>query len=110
VFGYFLETSSVLHAQTMTFATLVALEWAHAIGSRSWSVPLSKLGALTNRGLVAGLAAGLGLQWFAVSSPTAEALLGTEPLGPTEWALALAVGSLGLALAALMTHLERRRA
>ena len=39
VFAYFLETSTTLHAQTVTFTTLVALEWATAIGSRSWTVP-----------------------------------------------------------------------
>jgi Ca2+-transporting ATPase len=109
VFGVFLRTSSVLHAQTMTFATLVCLEWAHAIGSRSWSVPLTRLGLASNRGLVGGLLAGVVLQWLAVSSPAAERVLGTGPLGPAEWALAVAVGTSAVALAAVMTHLEGRR-
>ncbi len=109
VFGYFLQTSSVLHAQTMAFTTLVALEWATAIGSRSWTVPLHRLGVFSNRGLVVGLVAGFMLQWVAVSSPTAERLLGTEPLGAAEWALAVAVGSIGLALSAVMTWADGRR-
>ena len=33
--------SSVVHAQTMAFTTLVAFEWAQAIGCRSWNVPMS---------------------------------------------------------------------
>jgi Ca2+-transporting ATPase len=110
VFGYFKETSTIPHAQTMAFTTLVAFEWAQAIGSRSWSVPVSKLGALTNRSLVVGLGAGAVLQWIAVSSPTAERILGTDPLGPTEWLVALAVGSTGLVLSSLMTAREQRQA
>lgn len=109
VFGYFMETSSVAHAQTMAFTTLVAFEWAQAIGSRSWSVPVSKLGAFTNRSLVVGLVAGAALQWIAVSTGTAEQILGTDPLGPTEWLIALAVGATGLALSSLMTVFERSR-
>lgn len=109
VFGYFEATSTTLHAQTMAFTTLVAFEWAQAIGSRSWSVPVTKLGPLSNPGLVAGLVAGVALQWVAVSSPTAERILGTDPLGPTEWAVAIAVGATGLVLSMVMTAIERRR-
>ena len=109
VFGHFLQTSDILHAQTVAFTTLVAFEWAQAIGSRSWSVPVSQLRPFSNRGLILGLLAGVALQWLAVSSPMAGRILGTDPLGVTEWAIALAVGSSGLALSLLMTALERRR-
>ena len=109
VFGYFHATSTVIHAQTMAFTTLVAFEWAQAIGCRSWTVPVWKLGALANPSLVIGLLAGVALQWVAVSSPFAERVLGTDPLGPAEWGIALAVGSTGLMLSALMTAVERRR-
>ncbi len=109
VFGYFMETSTVLHAQTMAFTTLVAFEWAQAIGSRSWRVPVTKLGLFTNRSLVVGLLGGVVLQWIAVSSISAERILGTDPLGPTEWAIALVVGSTGLVLSSVMTLIERRR-
>ena len=109
VFGYFYETSTVIHAQTMAFTTLVAFEWAQAIGCRSWNVPVWKLGLFTNPSLVVGLLGGVALQWVAVSSPTAEKILGTDPLGPTEWAIAIAIGSTGLVLSAVMTAIERRR-
>jgi len=109
VFGYFRETDGVLHAQTMAFTTLVAFEWAQAIGCRSWSVPLTRLGVMTNPSLVLGLVAGVVLQWIAVSSPTAERLIGTEPLGVEEWGVALAIGSTGLVLSAVMTAIERRQ-
>ena len=110
VFGYFYANSTVIHAQTMAFTTLVAFEWAQAIGSRSWNVPLWRLGAFSNRGLVGGLLAGVVLQWVAVSSPLAERPIGTEPLGLEEWAIAIAVGSTGLLLSAAMTAIERRNA
>lgn len=53
--------------------------------------------------------AGAALQWVAVSSVAAERILGTDPLGPREWAIALAVGATGLVLSSVMTVLERRR-
>ena len=109
VFGYFHATSTVIHAQTMAFTTLVAFEWAQAIGCRSWNVPVWKLGALANPSLVIGLLAGVALQWVAVSSPIAERILGTDPLGPAEWGIAIAVGSTGLMLSAIMTAVERKR-
>ncbi|MRR11093.1 HAD family hydrolase, partial [bacterium] len=109
VFGYFYKTSSVIHAQTMAFTTLVAFEWAQAMGSRSWNVPLWKLPPFSNPGLVAGLLAGLALQWVAVSSPTAEMILGTDPMGPGEWGIAVAVGSTGLIASSVMTAIDRTR-
>ena len=109
VFGYYLQDSSVAHAQTMAFTTLVAFEWAQAIGCRSWNVPVRRLGIFSNRSLVVGLLAGVALQWVAVSSPTAERIIGTDPLGPAEWGVALAVGATGLVLSAVMTQIESRR-
>ncbi|MDZ4168219.1 MAG: HAD-IC family P-type ATPase [Coriobacteriia bacterium] len=109
VFGYYLQDSSVVHAQTMAFTTLVAFEWAQAIGCRSWNVPLTKLGVFTNRSLVVGLLAGLALQWVAVSSPATDLIIGTDPLGPAEWGIAIAVGATGLLLSAIMTWIESRK-
>jgi len=106
VFGYFHGVSTVIHAQTMAFTTLVAFEWAQAVGSRSWNVPVWRLGLFTNPSLMVGLVAGVALQWLAVSSPTAEGILGTDPLGVTEWLVALGVGSSGLLVSVLMTALE----
>ena len=93
----------------MAFTTLVAFEWAQAIGSRSWRVPVTKLGVFSNPSLVVGLVAGAVLQWIAVSSITAERILGTDPLGPAEWLIALAVGSTALVLSSVMTAAEQRR-
>ncbi len=110
VFGYFYETSTVIHAQTMAFTTLVAFEWAQAIGSRSWNVPIWKLPPFSNPSLVVGLIAGIALQWLAVSSPTAETILGTDPLGLQEWGIAMAVGMTGLVASSIMTVIDRTRA
>lgn len=109
VFGYFHGRAPLIHAQTMAFTTLVAFEWAQAIGSRSWNVPAWRLGVFTNPSLIAGLVAGVALQWLAVSSPTAERMLGTDPLGAAEWVVALAVGSTGLLASVLMTAVEGSR-
>ena len=109
VFGYYLQDHSVAHAQTMAFTTLVVFEWAQAIGCRSWNVSVTRLGLFTNRSLVVGLLAGVALQWIAVSSPAAERIIGTDPLGPAEWGVALAVGATGLVLSAVMTAIESRR-
>jgi len=109
VFGYFYENSTVIHAQTMAFTTLVAFEWAQAIGSRSWNVPVWKLPMLSNPSLVVGMVAGVALQWIAVSSPTAETILGTDPLGLWEWGIALAVGLTGLLASSIMTAIDSKR-
>jgi len=109
VFAYFYEHSTLIHAQTMAFTTLVAFEWAQAIGSRSWNVPVWRLPPFSNPGLVAGIVAGVVLQWIAVSSPTAEIILGTDPLGAAEWGIALAVGLTGLVASSVMTAVDRTR-
>jgi magnesium-transporting ATPase (P-type) len=109
VFGYFEATTDTLTAQSMAFTTLVAFEWFQAVGCRSWSVHVTRLGLFSNRGLLLGLLAGVALQWIAVSSPLTEQLLGTPPLGVTEWAIALAVGSTGLMLSSVMTYVEQRQ-
>ena len=109
VFGYFHENSTVIHAQTMAFTTLVAFEWAQAIGSRSWNVPVWKLPPFSNPSLVLGMIAGVALQWIAVSSPTAEKILGTDPLGLEEWGIAIAVGLTGLVASSIMTAFDRKR-
>ncbi len=109
VFGYFDATTNTPTAQAMAFTTLVAFEWFQALGCRSWSVHVTRLGVFSNRGLVMGLVGGVALQWVAVSSPLTERLLGTPPLGITGWAIALAVGSTGLLLSSVMTSIEQRR-
>lgn len=109
VFGYFHTTMSTIDAQAIAFTTLVVFEWAQAIGCRSWSVPMTRLGWFTNKGLVAGLVAGVALHWVAVSSPVSGLLLGSKPLGLWEWAVAIAVGSTGLLHSAVMTAIEGRR-
>lgn len=109
VFGYFHTTMSTIDAQAIAFTTLVVFEWAQAIGCRSWSVPMTRLGWFTNKGLVVGLVAGIALHWVAVSSPVSGLLLGSKPLGLVEWAVAIAVGSTGLLHSAVMTEIERRR-
>jgi Ca2+-transporting ATPase len=109
VFAYFRETSTVEHAQVMAFTTLIAFEWAQAIGMRSWSVPVTKLGMFTNRSLLWGLVAGVILQWIAVSGPQATRILAEDALGFAGWAIAIAIGSTGLMLSTAMTALERRR-
>jgi len=109
VFGYFYEHSTLIHAQTMAFTTLVAFEWAQAIGSRSWNVPVWRLPPFSNPSLVVGIVAGVVLQWIAVSSPTAETILGTDPLGLQEWGIAVAVGLTGLVVSSIMTAVDRTR-
>jgi magnesium-transporting ATPase (P-type) len=91
----------------MAFTTLVAFEWAQALGSRSWNVPVWKLPPFSNPSLVLGMIAGIALQWLAVSSPAAEQILGTDPLGPQEWGIALAVGLTGLVASSIMTAIDR---
>jgi Ca2+-transporting ATPase len=108
VFGYYLGRAPLIHAQTMAFMTIVAFEWGQALTARSWRVPLARLGVTSNRSLVFGLALGFALQLLAVSSPLAERLLGTDPVGPKEWALTMAVGLTSVVVGDVMTRLHTR--
>ncbi|MBI4260059.1 MAG: cation-transporting P-type ATPase [Actinobacteria bacterium] len=87
------------HARGVMFTVLVVAHLLYAFAAR-----LPSRAFLENRALLAAVGMGVLLQLVAVSWGPAQALLGTAPLSPREWAL-VAVG--GVAPVAVMLALGR---
>jgi Ca2+-transporting ATPase len=78
-------------ARTVIFTALVLFEMFNAFNCRSLRKPLGEVGLMTNRYLIAGFAAALVLQLFAVYHPWLQAVFQTVPLGLWDWIVILAV-------------------
>ena len=75
----------------MAFTALVLFELFNAFNCRSLGEPLSRVGLLSNRYLIAGMAGALGLQLLAVYHPFMQGMFATVPLGALDWAMLLLV-------------------
>ncbi len=77
-------------ANTIAFTGMVAMANVRVLNFRSFSKPLHKIGWLSNKWLLVAVASMLMLQALAVYTPFMQRVLGTAPLGWTEWALIVA--------------------
>jgi calcium-translocating P-type ATPase len=75
-----------LRATTMTFAGIVACQVGTALAARTDRVSLLRIGPLTNRLLLAGIAFELAVTAVAIYVPAAQTVLGTRPLHAPELA------------------------
>jgi sodium/potassium-transporting ATPase subunit alpha len=85
-------------ATTMTFAAIVIGQVANVFACRSERVSVLRLGFLTNRFILWGIAVELSLLAAIVYTPLGNLILGTKPLPAWVWA-PLIVGAIGLLLA-----------
>ncbi|GAA1148341.1 cation-transporting P-type ATPase [Nocardioides aquiterrae] len=76
-----------LRATTMTFAGIVACQVGTALAARTDRVSLLRIGPLTNRLLLAGIAFELAVTAIAIYLPSAQTVLGTRPLHAAELAV-----------------------
>ncbi|HEU5036611.1 MAG TPA: cation-transporting P-type ATPase [Nocardioides sp.] len=76
-----------LRATTMTFAGIVACQVGTALAARTDRVSLLRVGVLTNRLLVVGIAFELAVTAVAIYVPLAQDVLGTRPLHASELAV-----------------------
>ena len=76
-----------LRATTMTFAGIVACQVGTALAARTDRVSLLRIGPLTNRLLLAGIAFELAVTAVAIYVPVAQTVLGTRPLHAPELAV-----------------------
>jgi sodium/potassium-transporting ATPase subunit alpha len=95
-------------ATTLTFAAIVAGQVANVFACRSERVSIFRLGFLTNRFILWGIAVELTLLAVIVYTPLGNMILGTEPLPAWVWA-PLIVGAAGLLLAEEARKLIVRR-
>ncbi|MEU5644449.1 cation-translocating P-type ATPase [Streptomyces milbemycinicus] len=89
--------------QSMMFLILGATQLGVALGSRA------RPGSLANPFLLVAVGAALSLQAAGVYLPALRDLLGTEPLPPTDLAIACALSGLGHVVMRLQTRLKPER-
>ncbi|MDX2820311.1 cation-translocating P-type ATPase [Streptomyces ipomoeae] len=89
--------------QSMIFLILGATQLGVALGSRA------RPGSLANPFLLVAVGAALSLQVAGVYLPPLQELLGTEPLPPTDLAIACAVSGLGHVVMRLQARLKPER-
>ncbi|MBD0422686.1 cation-translocating P-type ATPase [Streptomyces sp. TRM S81-3] len=89
--------------QSMVFLILGATQLGVALGSRA------RPGSLANPFLLVAVGAALGLQAAGVYLPPLQELLGTDPLPPTDLAIACAVSGLGHLVMRLQARLKPER-
>ncbi|MBE0429017.1 MAG: HAD-IC family P-type ATPase [Thermoleophilia bacterium] len=113
LFQYMLNSNTEEYARTVAFCTLAAFEWFRAVSTRSMKLSIFAIGFFTNRLLLLGLSAGIGLQLMAVYLPGSEPVFGTVPLALTDWFFIAAVASSVLVvdeLIKLVYRIRERRA
>jgi magnesium-transporting ATPase (P-type) len=66
------------------------------------------VGLFSNRYLVVGIAAAVALQMLAVYHPAMQAMFGTVPLGPWDWAILLLVAPWVIVAAEVQKRLLKR--
>ena len=86
------------HWQTMVFTILVFAQLFHALGVRSETRSLWRIGLTSNLPMLAALAAMVGLQLMAIYLPSLNELLHTQPLPAADLALCFGIGSLVLVI------------
>ncbi len=98
--GTGLDWSNPLYKQatTVTFATIVVAQVANVFACRSERVSVFRLGFLSNRFILWGIAVELILLATIIYTPMGNVLLGTAALPPWAWG-PLILGALGLLLA-----------
>jgi magnesium-transporting ATPase (P-type) len=111
LFWWALESGRSLEkAQTMTFTVLCAYQWFNGLNARSHHRSLFRIGLLSNRYVLAGLFAAVGLQVLVVHNAWFQHLFNTVPLGAAEWLLVVAVASSVLWVEELRKLVHRRKA
>lgn len=85
LFYTFLPVDPAL-ANTLAFTAMVVFEKMSVFAFRSMTMPVNRIGWLSNRFLILALVLTLGLQALAVYLPPLQLMLHTVPLGTTHWA------------------------
>lgn len=96
LFHFYLGSHSpetVAVAQTMAFTGIILIEKANVFNFRSSSVPLYKLGLLSNPWLLVAVGVSVGLQAAAVYTPVLQNALNTVPLRMLDWLILLLIAA-----------------
>lgn len=96
VFVLFVEKEGLTRARTAAFIVLSCSQLFHSFNCRSMTESLFKIGVATNMKLVYAASVSLFLQMGVVYLPFAQKVFKTEPLGPLDWFLVVAISSFPL--------------
>ena len=97
------------HWQTMLFTTLIFSQLALALGIRSETQSLFKIGVFSNRGMVLAVVSTIVLQLLVIYVPFLQNIFRTQALSAIELAIALGVSLLALVVVELWKWVGRRR-
>jgi magnesium-transporting ATPase (P-type) len=99
---------AVREAQTMTVTTVVLFQIFYLMSCRSLRGSVLRIGLFSNPTVYVGIAALLALQAAFVHLPVMNALFGSAPISPAEWARAALTSAVVLPVVALEKRLRRR--
>jgi len=95
LFVWQLQFANLENARTVAFTTIAAFQWFNAFNARSATVPLYRLGLLSNIWLPLAFIATATLQLVVLYVPFLQPVFGTEPPSFLDWlAIALVSGSI----------------
>ena len=87
--------ASLAEARTVAVNVLIAIQMFYLLNCRSLTQSMFRLGVFSNRWLVVGFAAMIGLQLLFTYTPIMNELLSSAPIGPEAWGRVLTMGFIG---------------
>jgi Ca2+-transporting ATPase len=93
LFYWELQASSLDHARTIAFCTIVGFQWFNALNSRSSHQSVFKIGFFSNRWLMIGLPIAIALQLLVIYTPPLQNLFHTVPLNVSQWGIVIGVSA-----------------
>jgi len=103
-----LRITTLEHARTIAFTTLAAFQWFQAFNARSSTQSILSVGLFSNRPLLIGLGAAIGLHLMVIYTGFGQSVFQTTPLRLLDWAILLAVAGTVLLVDELRKIIVRR--
>lgn len=100
---------SLIHARTITFATLITAELLRAYSSRSQKFTLLKIGIFTNKAMVLATSFAFALLLLVLYIPFLQEIFYTFPLGLVDWEIVLAFAFIPLLVGELVKAVKSKK-
>lgn len=99
---------SLLHARTITFATLITAELLRAYSSRSQKYSLFKIGVFTNKTMVLATGFAFALLLVVLYVPFLQGIFYTFPLGLLDWEIVLSFAFIPLVIGEVVKIIRKK--
>ena len=93
VYWYYLEARGLEYARTMAFTTIVFIQLAYSLSSRSWEHTTFRLGILSNKIMLLSIAIGLALQLTITYTSVLQTIFQTVPLANIDLAISISISA-----------------